>query len=306
VLYGTAWDDQTLLAQIADANEAATRKDGVQRHFVADWQTVAAHNPAYRQFVEAERARLGEDHPLFRTQYALQPLRAKNRAFDATTLDRMRGDHGAQTAPREDAVYVAGIDMAGESEAGDDAAIRQREPWRDSTVLTIAEVAPAEGGGALRLPPVARIVAIGWWTGRSHASLLGELVALTKDRWRCRRVVVDATGVGAGVASLLATILGRSVVERFVFTVASKSALAFALLAAAENGRLRMYAGDDPAAREFWREFGAARVIARSGGQIDLRVDPADGHDDFVMSAALAVRAAETRQPREAIGRTSE
>jgi len=37
-------------------------------------QEVAKYNLEYRQFVEAEKGRLGENHPLFRTQYALLPI----------------------------------------------------------------------------------------------------------------------------------------------------------------------------------------------------------------------------------------
>ncbi|MBI4236544.1 MAG: hypothetical protein HY688_04235, partial [Chloroflexi bacterium] len=71
ILYGTAWRRDSLLEQV---NLELERHDGVRRHFRFDWQTVAAHNPSYGRFVEAERERLGPTHPLFRTQYALEPL----------------------------------------------------------------------------------------------------------------------------------------------------------------------------------------------------------------------------------------
>ena len=74
VLYGTPWDGSTLLEQQKQANLELERRDGVQRHFRFDWLEVAACNPAYGRFVTAERERLGEEHPLFRTQYALELL----------------------------------------------------------------------------------------------------------------------------------------------------------------------------------------------------------------------------------------
>ena len=69
VHYGTTWDDSTLLEQIKLTNLELEKKDGTKRHFRFDWQEVARHNEDYKRFVEGERQRLGEDHPLFRTQY---------------------------------------------------------------------------------------------------------------------------------------------------------------------------------------------------------------------------------------------
>jgi hypothetical protein len=74
ILYGTTWDDSTLLEEVKQANLELQGKDGIKRHFRYDWQEVGRHNPDYLRFVEAERNRLGEEHPLFRTQYALLPL----------------------------------------------------------------------------------------------------------------------------------------------------------------------------------------------------------------------------------------
>ena len=74
VHYGTTWNDATLLEEIKQTNLELEKNDGIRRHFRYDWHEVARHNPDYRAFVEAERRRLGEDHPLFRTQYALIPL----------------------------------------------------------------------------------------------------------------------------------------------------------------------------------------------------------------------------------------
>ena len=75
VHYGTTWDDSTLLEEIKQSNLELEKSDGYKRHFRYDWQEVARHNPNYLSFVEAERARMGDDHPLFLSQYALLPVR---------------------------------------------------------------------------------------------------------------------------------------------------------------------------------------------------------------------------------------
>ncbi|GIW05543.1 MAG: hypothetical protein KatS3mg060_0348 [Dehalococcoidia bacterium] len=307
VLYGTAWDGTTLLERAKEEHLALERRDGIRRHFEYDWQTVAAFNPDYRRFVEAERTRLGEDHPLFRTQYALLPLTGEGRAFSASALDALRGVYPRQPAPTPGRRYVAGIDLAGEAEESDEAARGARRRRRDSTVVVIGEVIPPtvppalEGLRIAALPPGLRVVQIQIWTGERHATLFSQLVRLLRA-WNVARVVVDATGVGAGVASFLRDTLG-SRVEPFHFTAAAKSDLAFRLLAAVPAGRLTLPAGDDPELRRAWHELALARTAHRPNGQLALFVDPAEGHDDFVMALALALYAAEEARPRAARGR---
>jgi hypothetical protein len=304
VLYGTAWDGATLLERVKDEHLALERRDGIRRHFEYDWQSVARENPAYRRFVDAERARLGDDHPLFRTQYALRPLAGEGRAFPAATLDAMRGAFPLDRAPRPEHRYVAGIDLAGEAE--EDPTQRARAPRHDSTVVVIGEVVPAaappalEGVRTAAFPPGLRVAHLRIWTGERQAALFAQLVRLLRE-WNVARVAVDATGVGAGVASFLRDTLGPRV-EPVHFTAAAKSDLAFRLLAAAPAGRLTLPAGDDPALRRAWRELALARTASRPNGQLALFVDPAEGHDDVLMALALALYAAEEARPRAAKG----
>jgi len=124
-----------------------------------------------------------------------------------------------------------------------------------------------------------------------------------KNVWRCRRVVVDSTGVGAGVASFLAKALGKAVVAPFPFTQQSKSRLGFNLLAAINSGRVKMYAADGSEEyQEFWFELERAKSVFRPSQTMNFYVDPHQGHDDFLMSLALLIEAAEYR-PRSAKGR---
>ena len=61
ILYGTTWDDATLLEEVKQTNLEMERKDGIHRHFRYDWQEIAKYNPSYLAYVEGERERLGED-----------------------------------------------------------------------------------------------------------------------------------------------------------------------------------------------------------------------------------------------------
>lgn len=303
ILYGTAWTGDTLLEKQAALNREREKGDGVRRHFQFDWQALAAISPAYAAFVEGERQRLGEGHPLFRTQYKLESLAQEAGFLNAQQRAQMMGDHPRRQQPEEGKEYVAGVDLAGEDEEAQDAALRAAKPRRDSVVVTIAEV-DEQPLIDLLVEPRLRIVEHCWWTGRKHRDLYAALVDILQTVWRCRRVVVDASGVGAGVASFLASALGSGVVEQFVFTARAKSDLGYALLAAVNGGRVKMYSGQPASGlttdvlttdilREFWFEMEKARSEMRAGQTLNFYVAEKDGHDDFLMSLALCLRAAQ-------------
>ena len=127
-----------------------------------------------------------------------------------------------------------------------------------------------------------------------------------KNVWRCRRVVVDATGVGEPVSSFLRKALGSRVTP-FTFTQRSKSELGFSLLAAVNSGRLNVYKGDGSAEhQEFWLEMEKAKSQYRPSQTMNFYVDPSQGHDDFLMSLALTVEAANQYEPKTAKGEERE
>lgn len=291
VYYGTAWDAGTLLARVAAVHREQERHDGLRRHFAYPWWVVAEHNPLYARYVEAERARLGQEHPLFRTQYCLEELDAAGRLFAPTQLALLAGEHPRERGPQPGVRYVAGVDLAGADEEAQDAALRRLKPRRDSTVVTVAAVEDVLLVDLVRAPRL-RVVEHIWWTGRPHPQQYAELLHLLRDHWDIERVVVDASGVGAGVAGFLDAALGARCVP-FVFSAASKSALGFDLLAAVNGGRLAVYAAPGaPEWEEFWAQCRAARSEMRANQQMAFFVPEAEGHDDFVISLALSVAAA--------------
>ena len=202
VHYGTAWHESSLLEQVKQSNLELQRSDGIQRHFEFDWQAVAQYNPQYQRFVEAEQQRLGSDHPLFLSQYCLTPVSDDGRFLDSTRQALLQGNHCRIGAPISGRTYVAGIDLAGEGERPGVTGIRAIEPLRDSTVVTIGELHSAPDDFESN-PRSISVVEHYWWTGKPHTETYSTLVHLLKNVWGCRRVVVDATGVGAGVAAFL-------------------------------------------------------------------------------------------------------
>jgi len=64
-----------------------------------------------------------------------------------------------------------------------------------------------------------------------------------------------------------------------------------------------MYRGDGSGDyQEFWFEMEKARSQFRASQTMNFYVDPAQGHDDFLMSLALLVEAASQYAPRGARG----
>jgi terminase large subunit-like protein len=292
VFYGTAWDDAGLLERVKQSHLAQERRDGIRRHFEYDWRVVARSNPAYATYVSEQRESLGEEHPMFQTQYCLRTLPGAGRFLGPAQLTLLRGAHPRLDSPVAGETYVGGLDVAGEAAEAASAA------GHDATVLTVARVIEGE-----RAPNI-EVVAHYAWTGVVHGALQSSIAALAQE-WRLRRLVVDATGIGEPVASMLAASLGSARVQALKLTADSKSSLGYALLAAVNAGRLRLHAGRDTDAVESRRQLEHCRAVYRPNQMLRFFVDERDGHDDYVISLALVVAAAGTSGPRRARGRAA-
>ncbi|HET9477021.1 MAG TPA: hypothetical protein VFP63_06005 [Dehalococcoidia bacterium] len=284
VYYGTPWDDTTLLSRAIETNLELERRDGIRRHFEADWTEVARYSAPYARYVEAERQRLGEEHPLFRTQYLLKPVSGGGRLFSGSHRAQLQGTHLRRYSPAPGETYVAGLDVGGQGMDG-------AAGGHDATVLTIARVVPPPAAALVQEPRL-EIVEHVAFAGEPHDVVLARLADLLGEVWCVRRVAVDATGLGETLARFLARAIGEERVRPFKFTAGSKSQLGFNVLGAVSGGRLKAYAADGSAeCRTFWGEMEAARVAYRPNQTMNFYVPPSQGHDDYLVSLALTVEA---------------
>lgn len=299
VFWGTAWTSQTLLARELRAARAAERIDGIRRAWVLDADAVSAEVPAYGRFVAEQVARLGRSHPLVRTQFYSEEIDGAGGMFPPERIARTTGSHPPLDDPRPGETYALLLDVAGEDEAagGDPTAqmTALANPRRDATALTVVAVTPTPGG-----LPVYRCVARRQWVGVRHADLFQSLLGLA-HHWNAHRIVVDATGVGAGLASFLDRALPGRVIP-FTFSAASKSKLGWDFLALVDAGRWQEPAPAParfPALTgEFHRQMRFCQYEVLPGpergmrwGVPDGQRDPSNGelvHDDLLISAALS------------------
>jgi hypothetical protein len=303
VYYGTGGRADDLLQRVKQANQRLEQRDGLRRHFEYPWWVVAEHNPDYGRFVEAERDRLGPTHPLFLSQYELKAVAPQDALLDPPQLRLLEGGHPRRRAPEPGRVYVAGVDVAGPAEAVPDP-LAARRTDRDSTVIAIAELDRTSGPSYPAIPgypvraaePTLRIVELVEWRGKTHQEQYRDLLQLLDATWHCRAIAVDATGLGAAPAEFLARALGRRVLP-VTFSAQRKSELGYALLAAVNGGRLRLYAPDehDPEARACWSQLRAVRRAVQPGGLLSWAAS--HGHDDYVSALALLLEAASRAPP---------
>ena len=126
------------------------------------------------------------------------------------------------------------------------------------------------------------------WRNVATPELFGAITALC-ETWEPRHLVIDATGLGAGLATLLGRALGSRVIP-FVFTAQSKSDLGWRFLSICNAGRFRDHRDDgSPEQAQFWREVAACEyeTLPGPGQRIRWGVRDPQIHDDALICAAL-------------------
>jgi hypothetical protein len=292
VFWGTAWTEDTLLAREFHLAQLVEKQDGIQRAFLLNADQVASEVPAYGRFVQRQIEQLGRDHPMVRTQYFSELLENGGRLFHEGRLALLRGEHLSQHSPQPGMMHAFCLDVAGEDQ-GLAQSGQLANPNRDFSALTILSITslPTSWGSHQNHYHVMKRQS---WQGISQTELFDQLLALTR-LWHPRQMVVDASGVGAGIASFLQRAFpGR--VTAFTFTASSKSRLGWDFLALIDSGRFKDHADKTPEQRQFLVQARACKSSTSIGPESMLRWQVPAGtrdesghevHDDWLISAAL-------------------
>lgn len=276
---GTARHPLTYLAQLERITPHRTR---------LDWQHIAPHIPGYAEHVAAQIAILGDRHPIITNEYLCQDLDAAAHAIDARRLALIFDGHDRHDTPQPDTHYIATLDIASPGQ------------HHDYTVLAFHSLTPTT-------PPA--IITRHYWATKENildpASPASADLRARLTAWRPRTIHTDATGIGAGLATILAA--AGYPIHPFTFTAASKSRLWETWLALVETGRYHHYtpAPDDTDGQRVREQM--RRIQVDQHGQYlawgipshvtwqhptTLAIEPL--HDDHLIAAVMSALAADT------------
>jgi hypothetical protein len=316
VLYGTAWTSNTFLAQSIAFLRQQEAQDGIERVFTVAADEVAPEVPAYAAFVKTQVARLGRNHPLIKTQFFLETIDGTGGLFPPARRALMFGDHRRRHDPEAGHRYAILVDVAGEDEIEGSELDRMllANPRRDATAITIVDVELSPTAYQSAPEPrqrVYRVVDRQIHLGTRHTALYAKIVGLA-EHWHAPWIIVDATGVGAGLASFLVRTLGERVTP-VEFSPNVKSDIGWDFLAIVETGRYRDYVDDQASdTRQFWYEVEACQYEIGTGPGKRMKWgvwEPpaydgliARGHDDLLISAALISILDKLDVPGDAVG----
>lgn len=319
VFWGTAWSGQTLLARELRAAQEAEARDGIRRVFRLGAEEVRQEVPAYGAFVDEQVRRLGRTHPMVRSQFFSEEIDFSGGLFPPARLGLMNGNHSSREDAEPGKQYALLIDLAGEDEAarssefvaGDDL----KNSQRDATAITVVEADLSMLGDALLGKPRYKVVRRYHWLGVKHSLLYARILQLA-EHWNQARVVVDASGVGAGVSSFLRDKLGDQVTA-LTFTRQLKSKLAWGFLSVIDTGRFQEFKPKSSGQRDdgalnplalamqdeqdqlqslFYKQLAAVTYEVSVGPERFIRWSVPEGtrdaqgdlvHDDLVLSAAM-------------------
>lgn len=295
VFYGTAWTSNTLLARELRAARTLQRRDKRRRVFIVNSDRVGRELPAYKAFVMDQIEKLGRQHPLVKTQFFCEEIDASGKMFTAARIALSEGSHKPQAKPEPNHIYCMMIDVAGEEEQSTDPAKMEQLSYsaHDATALSIVDVDLSGMDDPLIKRPIYRVVSTKLWTGEKQTGLFHQIKAMA-ELWRVQFLVVDATGIGAGLSSFLSEAFPGRVIP-FIFTPQSKSKLGWDFLALIDTGRFKF-----PAILQEWELLklqmdnciyeivpGPSKLLRWSVPD-DVRGITGDlVHDDLLISCAL-------------------
>ena len=295
VFCGTVWSSATLLAEMTRACREAEKADGIRRVFLYTAEEVRKENKWFGEFVDGQVRRLGRNHPFVKTQFFCEEIDAESGMFPPGRQALMRGSHNQRMTPEAGKMYAFLIDVAGQDEArqgiGGKGSGEMRERERDSTALKIVEIDLSTVAVLGR--PTYLVVYRQSWTGARQTTVFGAMRALAQT-WKPMRIVIDATGIGEGLWSMLDNALGSDVVLPVKFTPSIKSELGYGFIGIVESGRYHEYS---PFPAELTAQLNKCRSEIVPGPSMLMRWgvpdgtrDPASGelvHDDDLMTSAL-------------------
>lgn len=301
IFSGTEWDKDSLLHYMRQQAEELQRRLKIKLLHVIPWWRVAEENPQYGESVQAKILRWGPTHINVKTMYECEPADGVGNMFEYIDIAGCIGNYQRQPEPAFGRVYVAGVDFCAAEKPDLKDAIQGdvlREK-RDATVATVAECTFMWNKHDNTKMAMIRIVDHLYMEGKNPYTTVEELDDFLFKKWNVARAVLDATGVGNGLANMLHSRRPKQC-DPIYTTYQLKSDLGHTLSGFMKSKRMQMYRDDGSIEWATWmREFRECRRHElRENSQMrwgapKVKVDGQNIHDDFVLSAAYCCQAAE-------------
>lgn len=243
--------------------------------------------PWYAKHVEERMRALGEDHPIIKTQYKLQPV-----AQEGTFLNSQQArslfdsEHDRELSPRAGKSYEILIDLAAGNEdfnpeqafSGYDTDSNETTST-DSTVVWVYRITNELAGN--NLFPVLHIVNCYWWTGVPLPKQEEEIKSLI-NHWNAQKVTVDGVGVGRQIAESLEQTYGKFIVNNYIANPTTISEDCFDLLARLTFNAVKMFRNDGSLEWSQLEKQVTWTKYASNGGKMTLVKPGNDKHIDMV------------------------
>ena len=301
IMSGTSWRTDSLLERQRQRAEEFQNKHGFRCLYVYPWWRIAEEHEEYGRIVEKEIEYYSEDHILIQTQYCCRPIESAGMLLNSADMGLVVGDHQRATHPMDGRVYVAGVDWAALREQDQEELLRnpQARRHRDSTVVTIGELVNRVDRDTGRRVPVIRVVDHLWIRNLDPETAIDTIYRFVFETWRCARGVLDANGVGQTPSERI-RMRRPAACTALHLTATIKSRLGYDLQGAIKTDRLKMYRSDDTdewgeamfQLRQCRRTEIKESLIMRWGAP-NVRIGDRDIHDDFVLSLAYCLEAAQ-------------
>jgi len=301
VMSGTSWHIDSLLEQQRNYAAEMEKRLGIRLLYVYPWDRIAEENARYGEQVEAKIRLYGLDHILIQTQYCCRPIDAAGMLLSGSEVVGMIGDHPRMMAPVPGRIYVAGVDFAGLREQDDMEILKNPDAKRvrDSTVVTIGELIYKVDRYTGRPYPILRVVDHLWITDMDPSAAINQIYSYIFEHWRCVRCVLDSNGVGHTPSGMIAARRPDACTQLYIGATV-KSRLGYDLQGAVKTNRLTVYRHDDsPEWDECFFELKSCRRLEvrennmMKWGAPACKIDGRDVHDDFVLSMAYCLEAAQ-------------
>lgn len=298
---GTSWATDSLLERQRQRALEFEAVSGIKCCHIVPWDRVAEELPRYGRTVQKDIDLYGEDHILIQTQYCCRPVDSAGMLLSSSEVNQVVGDHQRGIAPREGRVYVAGVDFASCREQNEEEILKnpQIRKERDSTVVTIGELIYKLDKDTGRKIPFVRIVDHLWVKGLDPAASTDTIYNYIFTHWNCVRAVLDANGVGDTPSEIIRLRRPQQVTSLHL-SATTKSRLGYDLQGAVKTDRLKIYRFDDSDewSENFFQLRQCRRLELRENnvmkwGAPRCKIDGRDVHDDFTLSMAYCLEAAQ-------------